>query len=191
MMNGLKMMTTDSEQVLDGTVNREKTLSLCHGFEPSHLPLLFTSVLMGDFSPVVLVLTSAIDNGRKDLPMCSRITPKLVGDQLPRCLSLMLQGPTKEALSGSTISTLGDQNIDHVSILIDGPPKIEALTLNGDEEFIDVPDVTESSLFPTQSSGVGRSEFLTPVSDPFVGDKYSSLCKQVFYVSKAQGEPMV
>ena len=51
MMNGLKMMTTDSEQVLDGTVNREKTLSLCHGFEPSHLPLLFTSVLMGDFSP--------------------------------------------------------------------------------------------------------------------------------------------
>ena len=30
MMNGLKMMTTDSEQVLNGTVNREKTLSLCH-----------------------------------------------------------------------------------------------------------------------------------------------------------------
>ena len=123
--------------------------------------------------------------------MCSRITPKLVGDQLPRCLSLMLQGPTKEALSGSKISTLGDQNIDHVSILIDGPPKIEALTLDGDEEFIDVPDVTESSLFPTQSSGVGRSEFLRAVSDRFVGDKYSSLCKQVFYVSKAQGEPMV
>ena len=146
---------------------------------------------MGDFSPVVLVLTSAMDNGRKDLPMCSRINPKLVGDQLPRCLSLMLQGPTKEALSGSTISTLGDQNIDHVSILIDGPPKIEALTLDGDEEFIDVPDVTESSLFPTQSSGVGRPEFLRPVSDRFVGDKYSSLCKQVFYVSKAQGEPMV
>ena len=103
----------------------------------------------------------------------------------------MLQGPTKEALSGSTISTLGDQNIDHVSILIDGPPKIEALTLDGDEEFIDVPDVTESSLFPTQSSGVGRPEFLRPVSDRFVGDKYSSLCKQVFYVSKAQGEPVV
>ena len=146
---------------------------------------------MGDFSPVVLVLTGSMDNGRKDLPMCSRITPKLVGDQLPGCLSLMFQGPTKEAFSGSTISTLGDQNIDHVSILIDGPPKIEALTLDGDEEFIDVPDVAESSLFPTQSSGVGRSEFLTPVSDRFVGDKDSSLCKQVFYVSKAQGEPMV
>jgi hypothetical protein len=89
----------------------------------------------------------------------------------------MFQGPTKEAFSGSTISTLGDQNIDYVSILIDGPPKVKALTLDGDEEFIDVPDITESSLFPTQSSGIGRAEFLTPVSDRFVGDKDSSLCK--------------
>ncbi len=63
--------------------------------------------------------------------------------------------------------------------------------MDGDEEFIDVPGVTESALFPTQSAGIGRSEFLTPVSDRFVGDKDSSLREQVFYVSKAQGEPMV
>ena len=30
MMNRFKMMTTDLEQVLNGTVNCEKTLSLCH-----------------------------------------------------------------------------------------------------------------------------------------------------------------
>ncbi len=63
--------------------------------------------------------------------------------------------------------------------------------MDGDEEFIDVPDVAESSLFPTQSSRVGRSEFLTPVSNRLIGDKDSSLREQVFYVSKAQGEPMV
>ena len=146
---------------------------------------------MGDFCPIVFVLTCSMDHRREDVPMCSRITPKLVGDQLPECLSLMFQGPTKEAFSGSTISTLGNQNIDHVSILIDGPPKVEALTLDGDEEFIEVPDVAESSLLPAQSSGVGRSGFLTPVSDRFIGDKDSSLGEQVFYVSKAQGEPMV
>ena len=86
---------------------------------------------------------------------------------------------------------LGDQNFDHVSILIDGPPQIAALSMDGDEEFIDVPDAAESSLFPTQGSRVGWSEFLTPVSYRFVGDKHSSLRKQVFYVSKAQGEPML
>jgi len=136
-------------------------------------------------------LTCSMDHGREDVPMCSRITLKLVGDQLPGCLSLMFQGLTKEAFSDSTISALGNQNIDHVSVLIDGPPKIEALTTDGDEEFIDVPDIAESSLFPTQSSGVGGSEFLTPVSDRFVGDKDSSLREQVFYVSKAQCEPMI
>ena len=83
---------------------------------------------MGDFCPIVLVLACSMDYGREDVPMCSRITPKLVGDQLPGCLSLLFQGSTKEAFSGLTISTLGNQNIDHVSILIDGPPKIEALT---------------------------------------------------------------
>ena len=87
-------------------------------------------------------------------------------------------------MSTPALAMFGNQNIDHVSILIDGSPEIEALTSDGDEEFIDVPDVAESSLFWTQSSGVGRSESLTPVSDSFVGDKDSSLCKQVFYVSK-------
>ncbi len=125
---------------------------------------------MRGFSPVVLVLTSAMHNGRKNLPMGSRITPMLVGDQLPGCLSLMFQGPTKEALSGSTISTLGDQNIDHVSILIDGSPKIAALTLDGDEEFIDVPNVAESSLFSTKISGVAGAKLLTPVPDRFIRD---------------------
>ena len=146
---------------------------------------------MGDFCPIVFVLACSMDHGREDISMCSRITPKLVGDQLPGCLSLMFQGPTEEAFSGSPISTLGNQNIDHVSILIDGPPKIETLSLDGDKEFIDVPDVAEPSLFPTQSSRVGRTEFLTPVSDRFVGDKDFSLREQVFYVSKAQGGPMV
>ena len=71
MMNGLKMLTTDSEQVLNGTVSREKTLSVGHWFEPSHLAFLLTRWLMRDFSLVVLVLTGAMNNGREDIPMCS------------------------------------------------------------------------------------------------------------------------
>ena len=123
--------------------------------------------------------------------MGSRITPKLVGNQLPGCLSLMFQHSAKEAFSGSTISTLGDKNIDHISILINGPPKIAALTLDGDEEFIHLPDLAQSALFPPQFSCVAGSKLPTPVSDCFVGDQDSSLREQVFYVSKTQGEPVV
>ena len=145
-MNGLQMMTTDSKQVLNRTVDREKTLSLYYRLEPSPLAFFLTRWLMRGFSPVVLVLTGAMHNGRKDLPMCCPVTPQLVGNQLPGCSSLLFQGLTKEAFSSSTISALGDQNIDHVSILIDGSPQIEVLALDGDEEFIDVPDIAEPAL---------------------------------------------
>jgi len=41
-----------------------------------------------------------------------------------------------------------ERSPDHVSILIDGSPQIAALTLDGDKEFIDVPDVAQCALFP-------------------------------------------
>jgi len=88
----------------------------------------------------------------------------------------MFQGLTKETFSGSTISTLGNQNIDHVSILIDGPPKIEALTLDR-EEFIDVPDVAEPPLLPPQISSIGRAELQTPIPNSLVRNNDASLSK--------------
>ena len=67
------------------------------------------------------------------------ITPQLVGDQLPGWSFLMLQHLTKEARSGSTIATFGNQTIDYVSILIDSSPQIEVLTSDFDEELIYMP----------------------------------------------------
>jgi hypothetical protein len=78
--------------------------------------------------------------------MSYRIASKLVGDQLPGCLPLMFQGPTKEAFSRSAISTLGDQDIDRISTLIDGSPQVVALTSNLHEQFINVPNVAEPPL---------------------------------------------
>jgi hypothetical protein len=103
----------------------------------------------------------------------------------------MLQHSAKEAFSGSTISTLGGQNIDHVSILINWPPQVVELTTDVDEKFVNIPNVTQATLFPSKYSSVCRAELEAPVANGFVGDKDSSLCEQVFYVSKAQGEPMV
>jgi hypothetical protein len=64
-------------------------------------------------------------------------------------------------------------------------------TTDVDEEFVNIPNVTQATLFPLKYSRLCRTELGAPVSDRFAGDKDSSLCKQVFYVSKAQGEPMV
>ena len=92
---------------------------------------------------------------------------------------------------GSTISTLGNQNIDHVSILIDSSPQIEVLTSDFDEQFIDVPDVAEPTLLLPQLSSIARAKFQTPIPNCLVRNTDVSLSKQILDVSKAQCEPMV
>ena len=129
-------------------------------------------------------------NGRKGFPTCSPITPQLVGDQLPGWLSLMLQHLTKEWHSGSTISTLANQNIDYVSILIDGTPQIEMLTSDCDEELIYIPDVAEPPLLPPQIVSIGCTELQTPIPNCLLRNNAASLGKQVFDVAKAHREPM-
>ena len=74
----------------------------------------------------------------------------------------------KEAFGGLIVSTLRDQNINDVPILILCSPQVVALASNRIENFIDVQDVPEPSLFPAQGSSIGRSKLDVPVSDRLV-----------------------
>jgi hypothetical protein len=80
----------------------------------------------------------------------------------------MLQCLEKKAFGGLTVSALGDQNIDNVSILIHRPPQVVALASGCNKNFIALPDVPQSSLFPAQRSSIGRSKLDGPVSNCFV-----------------------
>ena len=60
------------------------------------------------------------------------------------------------------------QNILDITILIDGTPKILLLAVDSDEEFVQIPGITEASLFTLKTSGIVGSEFPAPLSDGFV-----------------------
>ena len=80
------------------------------------------------------------------------ITPELVSYQLPGWLPLTLQCLAKETRSRFLVSPMCYQNINDIPILIDGRPQIATLTLDGDEEFIHVPDVAQCA-----SAGIARA----------------------------------
>ena len=80
----------------------------------------------------------------------------------------MLQSPAKETLGSSTISFLGNQNIDNVSVLIDSSPQVIALASDFDEEFVNMPDIAQPPSFSPDRSGVLGTEFCTPTPDRFV-----------------------
>src|SRR5262245_28107343 len=46
-------------------------------------------------------------------------------------------------------------------------PEILLLAVDSDEEFVQIPDVAEATLFPLQTLYITRSEFSAPLSDGF------------------------
>jgi hypothetical protein len=84
-----------------------------------------------------------------------------------------------------------NQDIDHVSILIHGPPQIMSLSLDGHEELVQVPDVAQLSFSAPEVAGVVWTELLTPLSDGLIGDHDSSLCQEFLDVTEAQGESVI
>ncbi len=123
--------------------------------------------------------------------MGSWIAPEFVGHELPGWFSLVLQRLTKEPLSSSVISLLGHQNIDHVPVLIDRSPQITTLTSDRQEQFVNIPDVAQSSLLSSQRAGIVGAKLVAPSPNRLIGDDDTSLGEQVFDVAEAESEPMV
>jgi hypothetical protein len=84
-----------------------------------------------------------------------------------------------------------NQDVDHVSILIDGPPEVVPLALDIHEELVQVPDVSQLPLPAPEPPGVAWAELPTPLPDRLVGDDDSSLRQEFLNVSEAQAEAVV
>ena len=191
MVDRFEMMTSDSEQVVNGAVDAEKSLDLGRCFESTHLAFLLSGVLVGNFSSVVLVPAGSMGNGWKDFSVSRRIASKLVGNELPGWLPLVFQNLAKEAFDGSPVSVACHQDIEDVVVLVHRPPQIMTLTADGDEHFVHVPDVAEPALSPPQSTSIRWSKLSAPGSNGFVGYGDAALSEQILDIAKPQSEPMV
>ena len=68
------------------------------------------------------------------------------------------------------------ENLYYVSILIDGAPEILSLAPDCHEEFVQVPDVAQTSLSAPKFVGVFDTELSAPLSNGLVGDYDPALC---------------
>ena len=139
-------MSPDPEEIQHESVDREKPLRVRSGFEPAHVSLALPCGLVGDFGTIVLVSVRAMGDGRHDRSVRSPVAAQLVGDQPPRRTLLTLQQLAEKACSRPTVATHLDEDIDDVTILIDGTPEIAPLSLDGDEGLVQVPDVAQPAL---------------------------------------------
>ena len=123
--------------------------------------------------------------------MSGRIAPQLIRNQLPRRRTLSPQQFAKEPPRSLFVSSLRHQNVENIAVLIDGALQIPLLSLDLDEDFIDMPDVPQSTLFLSEPSSVFRSELQTPETDGFVRNNDPTLSQQILDIPKAEGKTMV
>jgi 23S rRNA-/tRNA-specific pseudouridylate synthase len=60
MVDGPQQVAADTKEIRNESVDREKTLRVRGGFEPSHLSLALPRGLMGDLRSIVFVLPGAV-----------------------------------------------------------------------------------------------------------------------------------
>ncbi len=89
------------------------------------------------------------DEGGHDVPMCDMVAAQLVGHETRRFLSLSLQEFPKESPPRAPASAGLDEDVDHVTVLVNRTPEILALTVDRDEDFVQKPRISESTLSAT------------------------------------------
>ena len=132
-------MSPDSKEMQHESVHGQESLRLPGRFEPAHLSLALSRRLMRHLGTIVRVSVRAMSDGRHDRSVRSRVAAQLVGDQPPRLTLLALQQLAEKTCGSPTVTTRLDEEIEDVALLIDGAPEIVPLSLDGDEDFVQVP----------------------------------------------------
>ena len=100
------------------------------------------------------------------------ITFELVRNDHARDIHELLEEFAEKLLGGFSVPLTLHEDIEHVAILIHRPPEIMPLTMNGEENFVQVPLVTRSEAPTTQLIRIGLSKLQTPFTNGFLARLY-------------------
>ena len=119
------------------------------------------------------------------------VAPELVCDQAARLAALPLQQLTEEACGRTPIAAGLHEDVDHVTVLVHGPPEIPPLPLDGHEEFVQVPRVAQTASPAPQPPRVVAPECLTPVPNRLIRHRDTPFGEEIFDISETQAEAVV
>ena len=140
---------------------------------------------MRDFGAIARVSPRVMDDDGHDVPMCDMVAAQLVGHETRRFLSLSLQEFPKASPPRAPVSAGLDEDVDHVTVLVNRTPEILALTVDRDEDFVQKPRISESTMSVLQLPGVVGADLPTPLPNGFVRHDDASFGKQILDIPEA------
>jgi hypothetical protein len=138
-LTGGKTVPAKLEVVVDRSVNREKLLGLPDRLEPLHVAFPSSGRLVRDFTAIVEVPALPMFNTRQDLASGSPIGSKFIGHNDSGHVAQALEQLAKETLGGLLVAAALNQHVEHVAMLIDGPPEIVQFASDADKHLIQKP----------------------------------------------------
>jgi hypothetical protein len=100
--------------------------------------------LVGVLGPVVQVLRSAVLHAGYQPSVGHTVAGQLVGDQHPRHEAQPREQLTEGPGSGLGVTPRRDQNVQHDTVLVNGPPQVVALAMDRDEDLVEMPFIAWS-----------------------------------------------
>jgi hypothetical protein len=190
-VHGAEQMSAHAEEILHRSVHREKQLRVPGGLEAAHLAFPLSGCLVRDLGPVVRVPVRAVDYGRHHGAAGRGVATEFVGEQSSGDTASSFQQLAEEPDGRPPIATGLDQDVDHVSVLVNGTPQILLPPLDLDEHLVQIPGVAHPASAAPQSSRVVEPEGQTPLPNRLVCHDDTPLGKEIFDISETQAEAMV
>ena len=123
---------------------------------------------MRDFSSIIGVASRVVVDVRHNYPVRGTVASQPVGNKRSRFGSLALQKLAKEAFRRTLIATSLNKDIEYVSVLVNSTPEKLSLTVDRDEDFVQIPSVAQSTLSSLQRTSILGTELSVPLSHGFI-----------------------
>ena len=130
-------------------------------------------------------------HARQDLAFGGTIGSEFIGHDHPGHIAQTLQQLAKEALGRLRVAAALDQHIEHVPMLINGPPKIMQFAPDADKHLVQKPFVAGLRPPPLERLGIGSPEAQAPLADGLVADHDASRCEDQLDFTQTQAEAVI
>jgi hypothetical protein len=147
--------------------------------------------LVGVFRAVIEIAVLPMLDAGQGLALSRPVAPQLVGNDDSGYVGEALEEFPKELLRSRLVPPALYEDIEHVAILVDRPPQIMALSVNGEEDFIQMPFVPRSGLSATSRMRIGLAKLAAPVPHGFVRQGDATCRPQLLDIAIAEGKAVV
>jgi hypothetical protein len=141
--------------------------------------------------PVVQILRLPVLDAGHGLAVGRAVGAEPVGDDHPRDRTGVFQQAAEESAGRGGVAPVLYEDVEHRPVLVDSAPQVLLLTVDLDEDLVQMPLAPGPGPAAPHLAGVGRAELHTPAADRLVGDDDTALEHELLDLAERQRKAVV